>query len=368
MSNRSLLVVLFLLLLIPHPIFAQDLGQILSHISIDALLFQVEWSADDTFVAVATDDGVKIYDPALQLIDELNQGYYTYSISWSPTNDRLAITRQNSFEIWIWDATDTRFELEETVDIGKYNVIVEWSPDGQKLVTLGIENFQGPDVTQYGTIQFWETSTWQLTVTVPTRYTIVLSPQFSTSTWLAWNPANAAEIVVLGLAVDSQGQIISRDNSDYLDILDTNTGLVTTSIPITAIGMYSVSWSPSGEIIALGSDLGVILYDVASSQLIVSYPLAIDVETTAWSPDGTMILGDQGVAVVSINRLLGELPDIDAATIWVDWNHDGTRIARIMDGGILEIIDTTTFPDIAGMPTVTPFISRTPIPTITATP
>lgn len=362
----------FILLLVIISLFqrtyAQDLGQTISQITLDANPFQVEWSADGAFVAIATNDGAKIYNATGQLVDQFNAGYWTFSISWSPVDNQLAVTRQTSFEIWAWNSTNTSFELEETIETYKDTLIVEWNSDGQKLATLGVEEFQGFNQSQLGTIEFWDTSTWQLSLTVPNRYRIGLNTSSSLSAWFTWNPTNASQIVVLGAAVDSQGQTIQVGNSRrYLTVLDANTGAMSISIPTNAL-MFSVSWSPSREIIAVGTDLGVALYDVASTQLISFYPIGIDVRATAWSPDGSILIGDQGVVAVSISRVLGELPDVDGAIVFVDWNYDGTRLARITDTGSLQIIDTTTFPNLDGTPTVTPFITQTATPSITPTP
>jgi WD40 repeat protein len=170
-----------------------------------------------------------------------------------------------------------------------------WSPDGSLLATGSIVSFLDP------TIQLWD-PTGTLITTMETKYS---GGKFYN---LAWSPDGQR---LLGGATDYK--LWRRDGSEVAYIPSCE--FCTPS--------WGAAWSPDSSTFAIGDENGNLqLYD-RDGHAVVSRQSNFDVNSIAWSPDGTLLAAGRDVWKSDGIHLTG----INGSVNSLAWSADGQYLA-----------------------------------------
>jgi WD40 repeat protein/serine/threonine protein kinase len=285
---------------------------------------RVAWSPDSRLVAArsvkpeAQTPSIGIFDAAsARMLFELlceNTGS-VMSIAWSPDQQKLAaalanIRSQKPGRVVIWDVATRKAILDQPAH-GSEPRSVAWSSDG-RLLASGGRGGAGDRV------HIWNVEKGQTTLTFAEHKEDVGS--------VAWNPDGK--------------KIASRSMDTDVKIWDPTTGHTFLDLPHAgwvADGQYSISWSPSGDRLAVGCYLGgeIILWDATNGhQLLFLNGHTSVVRALAFSPDGKRLASGGHDRYLKIwdaesGRELLTLPGHDALIASVVWSPDGKQIATV---------------------------------------
>jgi WD40 repeat protein len=273
----------------------------------------VSWTPDGALLASSSGDYVT-YDDTVRLwkADGVPIAVFqvpaapVYALRWSPDGTILAAgAREGNVTLLGRDGT----LLRRLKSVGAvYNLA--WSPDGETLATGSIVH------TDENVVQWWD------------PYGAVLLKTFQTDASggkfynLAWSPDGG--FLVAG-AIDYK--LWGKDGTELAHVSPSLTPA------------WAFAWSPEGRAWVIGNENGdAFVYDTAGRELARFQNGQGNIDCLAWSPDGRLIAGGDGV---NLWRPDGTLVD----TLWhergrvtaVAWSPDGGQIAAGNDSGAIQI-------------------------------
>jgi WD40 repeat protein len=262
---------------------------------------QLSWSPDGSLLASAAhgnnDYGIRLWSPVGKLLRTL-KGHSgpILSLAWSPAGNMLASgSADQTVRLW-----NSEGKLVRTINVNRGNVwALAWSTDGTLLATGSIVLFLNP------TIQIWRPD-GSLVATMNTKYS---GGKFFN---LAWSPDGQR---LLGGATDYA--VWSRDGSKV--------GYLASCEQCTP--SWGAAWSPDSLTFAIGDENGDLqLYD-RDGHLLSSRQSSFDVNTIAWSPDGSLLAAGRDVWKPDGNRLTS----VNGSVNSLAWSADGQFLAVAAD-------------------------------------
>jgi WD40 repeat protein len=328
-------------------------------------LSSIEWNPNGDVLAAATDDGIRIFDHLLQPITSVHPGDAIYGVSWSPDGSQLAVTHNSQLEVWQWNPEAASLVLTDEVQGNGLQVGVLWSPDGQRIVSMEAVDLGG---VWYGTYHFWTADPVQSTGLAQGLYYFFNPPN---SSFMGWAPDGQPVLMGFGYYVreEAGGPVFDSPRQYYL--IDAGTGQRLREVTTGQLSM-SASWRPpSGDLLAIGSETGVDLFDIASGQPISNLDAFYDPRSLDWSPDGRYLAGSSLVADSMTGEVVGRFGSNISQVTALDWHPSGLWLAVVEDNARLTIEDAMQWPDFVPpvLPTATSttFHTDTPTPEPTAT-
>jgi WD40 repeat protein len=279
----------------------------------------VRWSPDGKFLASgASDHTARVWDVAsgksiatMTFPDTFDVG----TVAWSPDGNYLATGsggKQDALQVWDTKTWQTAHKITPRGFIRD----VEWSPDGKSLAVAmessGAKNDphdKGIDLYDIGSEQVTSSLVYSddvsgITWSPDNRY-IAFSGASSVSPQMAvWdvskgggqsNTSNTITLAERGLTGQGgwspDGKLLAYSaEGDLIEVLNTSTWKVVATLSGHTSAAGSVAWSPDSKKIASGSiDETVLIWDVASGQLLKTLKHHDVVYDVAWSPDGSLL-------------------------------------------------------------------------------
>lgn len=336
--------------------------------------------------AVASHNGLWIFNADLLQLARLYEGEIIKSVSWHSSSEQLAVVRNHSHtvELWLWDdATNTLTFDRELPPIAWYVASAVWSPDGERIAAATMETAD-PEYAENTQVVVWTLADGSL-ITVNDLY--LASYEFIKSSWLRWHPhpdyPNA--IIFNGLRWDRPEE---REDPNYVGLGDFVVDALTGERIIDA-ALYpterGAAWHPTiPNLLAFGDDIGIVFFTepvqssvhhFSNGVITDGYFLASPGWDLEWSPDGAKVaFGEFVVDYPSLQAVgLFDVPDYESYVVDVEWfspdpwfNNQGDllmaenlgrmtiqRIDRLQRFGLL----TPTF-----TPTLEPWITPTETP------
>ncbi len=255
------------------------------------------------------------------------------SFDVSPDSNLLAVATSKGAILYDL-STD---QPPRTLNAGEYASRVAWSADGNWLAVgsskdYGTPFFTGGDSSNSvkARLTIWDASSWK----------IIFEPQFGNEMVnqsfydIAWSPDG--------------GSIAFSTDIGGVQVIDTQTGQVTSRQTDFAGTVTAIAWSPDGSRLVATNDMAytmrrwklsdgeyVRLFDQRSSAY----------RTVEWSPDGTRIASGDGRGglcfwTAATNRCDGFVRAHRTATFSLAWSPDGNQLAT--GGGVIRVWDTHT--------------------------
>lgn len=298
-------------------------GEVIHKISFEHSMFvhAVDWSADDTNLAVFNRSSLFIWD---LMDDDLASRFLdtSLSVSWSPNGERIASGTMNA-TIHIWDVA-TGENLMEFVGHGAPIHDVAWSPDGASIAS-GSED---------GSVKVWDAETGVLQTNLSRHAYGIRS--------IAWSPDGT--------------RIASGGEDESMVIWDVATGEYIYDFDDFNSIVWSVTWSPDGNYVAAGLHNGdIVILDATSGDTFMT----IDTEdgirenspyvsALSWSPDGGRIAAASSDVLRLWNVNTGESEFVfddfysESSITSIVWSSDGQKIATSSGDHIIRIWDANT--------------------------
>lgn len=268
-------------------------------------------SPDDKYLAVASDQGLLIYD--LQTLDLLyavsEDGSSKGDVIWSPDGTKLAVS--SGPRVWIWDFVNqkTLFELS-----GHPSAVtsIAWSPLVPLLLAVG----------NNGAIASWDMETGEVIAPVSERNyldSVSFSPDgvnmvttqdnflflynIFTQEDLAFDEVHTDRIYEIDWSYNSAA-LVSASGDDTLCVWDVETGECFQVLECQTDGAVSVAWSPDGRFIASGGSFTTLIWDVATWQPIYRLRGHADtIRAVDWFSDGRHLVTGSADGTVRIWEL-----------------------------------------------------------------
>ena len=332
------------------------------------------WSPDGERIAIGLQEasigehvGDAIYiidaDTSTELLKiRLETACVIPDVDWSPDGDRLvSITAPN---VWredcpkppmLWDANTGDQLLTLTAHEGViFNV--DWSPDGERILTAGED----------GTTMLLDASTGAAIHTLDGHTDAVRDVMWSPDgnliasasldgTARIWDAETGDELLaigdhtggVTGVAWSPDGERIVTASEDGLArVWDVSTGEVLLNLIGHSAPLMDVAYSPAGDQIASASLDGTArVWDASSGELLVTrHGLTNELQSVVWSPDGNWLAVGDGRNENIWDMSAQPLKLVGHAGINSDgaWSPDGTRIATSGFDGTTRIWDAAT--------------------------
>jgi WD40 repeat protein/DNA-binding SARP family transcriptional activator len=291
-------------------------------------LAAVDYSPDGKQVATNSAAGPAVWDPLtgepVLALPQADESEGSYALAYSPDGTRLA-AGTHSGPIHIWDLASA--EHVQTLMGHRFMVAdLVFSPDGQRLASVGWD----------GLAAVWDLASGQ-------AMTLTLNPELPSLFSASFSPDGSQ------VATASPMEALEHGGVSGIHVWDAVTGTALDTIPIDATAIYSVRYSPDGELFAAGVQEGdVLLYDVSSRQLVrrLSGHTGL-VWRLAFSPDGkvlTSVSHDMTVKVWDVDTGV-ELATLDPGTTFLNGqalSPDGRRVATASVEGTVHIFALST--------------------------
>jgi WD40 repeat protein len=260
------------------------------------------WSPDGTRVGRNWPDGtVRVWhiETGAEIL-RIHENYPTGvgNMEWSPDGERI-LTGAGSGDVDIWDAVTGQHLLALPGHDGQASW-VRWSPDGRRALSCSSDHRAIISDTLTGrplvtiTEQASNCGAWS-----PDGARIVLAGWYPHGgPTRIWDPATGEALLTL-LADDFEHgtsavvwspdgtRIVTFSLDDLGRVWDAVTGDLLASF--TARSGYLAECSPSGDRFLLGGRSGIHVWDAATLQEVVTYPVESAEVQARWSPDGKAI-------------------------------------------------------------------------------
>ncbi|MFN2212847.1 MAG: WD40 repeat domain-containing protein, partial [Anaerolineales bacterium] len=329
--------------------------------------FIASWSPDESHILIIADDNANTY--WIQILDgfsgeiihsnevdsECLRGFVYHP--WSPDGEKF-ITAHTDGSARIWDSKTAEEIIRLTGHEG--NVIAEWSPTGEYILTNGIED---------GKITMWNASNGEQIYSLP-------APTGGSS-FRGWSPSGDRFVV----RDFEKAHIYQSDSGEELITLDIpgttvnfagfspdGTQLITSGFEdgiarlwdldsqrelgyITGLTQAEIiSWSPSGKFAAIGAADGLIrIWDTADISVREELFFPHDVEDIHWSLDERRIIVSgsfRNVQIFNLNQSMLDLPQISSGVIITHWSPDGDQIGFATFDSMVRIFDINTMNEV----------------------
>ena len=304
----------------------------------------VSWSPSGDRLATASwDRTVRVWDPKTGMESAVltEAEYYLYAVCWSPDGKQIAAGGGNrAVQIWDVDAKQARAVLR-----GNQSDVwaLAWCPDGSSLAAtgergvtriwdIGPESALGPGQVKAGWAQADVSPDGTRIAVVRKNDPHVRISDAATGEVLQTLEAPGA---VRKARWSPDGRRVACSGWGFaLAVWDAKTG----EPALPAVGKegaryWSLAWSPAGDWVATGDDLGrICVWDPSSGRKPLKISCGAEVWDLAWSPDGRQIASARwdGVASVWDARTGGEVLTLrghSGRVMSVGWSPDGKRIA-----------------------------------------
>ena len=270
-------------------------------------VYSLEWSPDGHFLATTAYGRITLWDvKTLTELTTLNKhNHFVWGVAWGPDGNRFASASRDG-KVRIWNASS----YEELYFIKPGDAFcVDWSPDGQQLVTGTAEGRVAIWDAETGElVQEWRGKSLIISVAWSPDGSTIAAGLFDGKV-RRWNPETGEELPTLigtesrsdanGIAWSPDGTILASVHQDgKIRLWDVqNDSLINTFIS-HGNWVRGVAWSPDGQMLAsAGHDALVKIWDVETGELLSK---AIDTDnimpfwSVSWSPDGKKIAVGSG--------------------------------------------------------------------------
>ncbi len=303
------------------------------------------WSADGQYIAVATNQGVRIHkSDDLSLVRILDESSIVTTLDWSTEGLKIAYDGEYRNGIIVWDLeSDQRFTLDAPGMDGITSI--EWAP-GDAVIAAG--HFYWPE------IYIWHAESRALIEIIP----LSLFPSLAQG-HVEWSPD--ARYIATGSS--SRGLAIFDSTGIFHDFVWNQSG------------SFPTKWSPDGTMLAAGDGPIKIweihpvirhrIIDEFIGDLVYDLPLeGGQFVGLSWHPDSeklAFIDFPTGSTILDGSRTRAAIWDITSDTVrhlpgvlayWdfialdrkvIAWGPDGMRLAAISNDGRIIIWNTSTF-------------------------
>jgi WD40 repeat protein len=291
-----------------QPVMEIDIG-----VQITALAMNVKRVA-----AISTVSGVRLYNAQLLLLTEFRTDKAIRGAAWKPDGTALAITVEDTVEIWSWDDSTNTVTLERTLPASGSLLNVTWSPDGERIAAIAVTAPLFGDV-HLGMIDVWNTTSWTR-FSYPDQYILYHNEQPHA---LTWNPHNPSQLTGVGQRAGFEdGRTVAATNI-VIFITDRDTGTVIKDIEIGGNAIFAAVWRPDGNLLATASEVGGVgVYDATTGERTAIFGVDSElIRALDWSPfNGLIVAGDVVVDPIT-NTVLGKY-DVNGRIVGVAWLED----------------------------------------------
>ncbi len=314
MQNRSLFLILFILIIFPFATFAQEHTVYTHGGSVETVAYSPINSS--LIVSAGSDNTVKLWDLADSVVTTLGSHRDTVnSVAFSPDGKKL-VSGSDDFTLKIWDITNKRHlsTLSHVTDFLRSQIKkVAFSPDGQKFVTAGRH------------VKIWDIHTLREIMTI--RHS-------------GWIYALAFSYNGKYLAIgDTSGQIKIRNLQNQQDVIEFRGD---------ADSITALQFSPDDQTLAsAGYNGGVKLWNVSNWEHIGTLPTNATVTDLSFTPDSSTLASTDYETVILWSILSGEnIVTLTGHKGWVyaaSFSPDGNSLTTGGDDGTLRLWDITQY-------------------------
>lgn len=257
----------------------------------DGAVVSVDWSPDGTKLVAgisASYTGAPVWDfHTGQIIAREPPGPSSSWVKWNPDSIRVTSSGFDN-SIAIWDGTTGQSLGYAPVGGG----MVNWSPDGNKLVTNG-DNIEtnwasvGDIITGTATMKLVGHSSWLTDV--------------------EWSPDGS--------------KIATGSNDETARIWDAETGKTLLVLRGHRQYISAVSWSPDSRVLASASDNTILFWDAQTGQVLRTVQADGEINIIAWRPDGKKMAygGTSGMVQVIDTTDVLPVPESRSSQALMNW-------------------------------------------------
>jgi len=290
----------------------------------------VEWSPNGEKIAVATNNGIAIYNATngQLLLNIPVSGEGVSLIKWSPDGNKIAGSEWDT-KIHIWNAANGQL-LGTLSGFSERPTGLTWNSDGSRLISIGFEY----------ELLIWNSSNYQLVQSYPQGGRDV-----------EISPDNNRLAIALGFGVT----LVNLSTGQIMGILQSNQAEVT-----------SVSWSVDGNIVvSAGFDGTIRTWNLVNNQPILVLELGSGIATggVRWLPGNRIASSGSDGIMRAWNANTGQLLYTSYPIAGVaEWSPNGTQLAITNTDGSIQITNPVFSPTATPTPTTTSTPTPTPTP------